>query len=193
MAKTTQQHGDFGEKIGGARKDLWQKRGLLSDDLEGMNDREADKYVRKEYIWKKPDYQAMIDGGLPVDVAYFIKTVRDSINTAPNYRLDNNSPERRLACQKRYIDTIREIKAAVEGVKTKAEAMAAFNCCLVEPGYYELGEPGISRSYYASPTAKAKDNPAISDALAKAMFFRGNGMESPICLHKFACALPPVW
>jgi hypothetical protein len=103
MTKTTRQHDDFGEKIGGARKDLWQKRGLYSDDLEGMNEREADKYVRKEYIWKKPDYQAMIDGGLPVDVAFLIKTVRDSINTSPNYRLNNKSPERRLACQKIYV------------------------------------------------------------------------------------------
>ncbi len=66
---------------------------------------------------------SMIDGGLPVDVAYFIKTVRDSINITPNYRLNNNSPERRLACQKRYIDTIREIQAAVEGVKTKEDVL----------------------------------------------------------------------
>ena len=66
------QHEDFGEKIGGAKKDLWKERGLLSGDLAAMNGREADKYVKKDNIWKKPDYGAMIDGGMPVDVAFFI-------------------------------------------------------------------------------------------------------------------------
>ena len=60
------QHGDFGEKIGGAKKDLWKDRGLYVDDLSGMNEREAEKFVRKDNIWKKPDYQAMLDDGSPV-------------------------------------------------------------------------------------------------------------------------------
>ena len=30
-------HEDFGEKIGGAKKDLWKDRGLYADDLEAMN------------------------------------------------------------------------------------------------------------------------------------------------------------
>lgn len=40
-------HEDFGEKIGGAKKDLWAARGLYVDDLLGMNEREAEKYVKK--------------------------------------------------------------------------------------------------------------------------------------------------
>ena len=47
-------HEDFGEKIGGAKKDLWAARGLYVDDLLGMNEREADKYVKKDNVWKKP-------------------------------------------------------------------------------------------------------------------------------------------
>ena len=27
---------DFGEKIGGARKDVWKERGLMIEDLDGM-------------------------------------------------------------------------------------------------------------------------------------------------------------
>ena len=53
------QHEDFGEKIGGAKKDLWKDRGLYVDDLGGMNEREAEKFVKKDNVWKKPDYQAM--------------------------------------------------------------------------------------------------------------------------------------
>ena len=32
-------HEDFGEKIGGAKKDLWSVRGLYTDDLDEMNER----------------------------------------------------------------------------------------------------------------------------------------------------------
>ena len=56
------QHEDFGEKIGGAKKDLWKDRGLYVNDLDDMNEREAEKFVKKDNIWKKPDYQAMCGG-----------------------------------------------------------------------------------------------------------------------------------
>ena len=35
----TQQHEDFGQKIGGAKKDLWSGRGLYTSDLAEMNER----------------------------------------------------------------------------------------------------------------------------------------------------------
>ena len=54
-------HEDFGEKIGGAKKDLWKDRGLYADDLEAMNEREAEKFVKKDNVWKKPDYAAMLE------------------------------------------------------------------------------------------------------------------------------------
>ena len=41
---------DFGKKIGGARKDMWKARGLILDDLDTMNDREAEKFVKKDNI-----------------------------------------------------------------------------------------------------------------------------------------------
>ena len=54
------QHTDFGEKIGGARKDVWQERGLNTDDLAAMTEREAEKYVTKQNVWPVPDYAAMV-------------------------------------------------------------------------------------------------------------------------------------
>lgn len=55
-------HEDFGEKIGGAKKDLWKDRGLYADDLEAMNEREAEKFVKKDNVWKKPDYSGFETG-----------------------------------------------------------------------------------------------------------------------------------
>jgi hypothetical protein len=164
-------HDDFGEKIGGAKKDLWRARGLLSDDLTGMNEREADKYVKKDNVWKKPDYQALVDSGIPADVVYYIKTVRDSVDAGPKYRYDDNTPEKRTARQMEYIDTVREIQSVIESVKTKADVLGAFDKCMVKSGYYEGLRPGTSGVYY-SATQKAWDNRAISDKLAKAILIR---------------------
>ena len=170
MAKPAQ-HDDFGVKIGGAKKDLWQQRGLLSGDLEDMNSREADKFVKKDNVWKKPDYQAMIEDGLPVDVAFFIKKVRDSLPASPQYYRADDTPEKRLARQKQYVDTVRLVQNTMEQVKTKADALNAFEKCMFANGYFERVKPGIS-SYYASPTEKGRENPAITDKLAKTLFVR---------------------
>lgn len=36
----------------GAKKDLWSVRGLYTDELNEMNEHEAEKYVKKDNIWK---------------------------------------------------------------------------------------------------------------------------------------------
>ena len=87
-------HEDFGEKIGGAKKDLWKDRGLYADDLEAMNEREAEKFVKKDNVWKKPDYNALLQSGVPVDILYFRKVVRDSLNASPRYLRSDDTPEK---------------------------------------------------------------------------------------------------
>ncbi len=173
---TIQKHDDFGAKIGGARKDLWRQRGLRADDLSEMNEREAEKYVKKDNIWKKNDYQAMIDNGIPFDVVYFIKTVRDSVKAVPFYLRTDDTPEKRLARQKQYIDTVREIQGMVEGVRTKADALKVFERHMVNgAGYFELRRPGVSGVSYAAATEKGRANPLITNELAHALLFRTEG------------------
>ncbi len=74
---------DFGEKIGGARKDLWAKRGLMLEDILVMNEAEQEKYINKNQVWPKPDYEEMKKDGLPIEVIYFCKKVRDSLPVNP--------------------------------------------------------------------------------------------------------------
>jgi len=173
MANPTQ-HSDFGEKIGGARKDLWQQRGLLSTDLSEMNSREADKYVKKDNIWKKPDYHAMIDGGTPVDVAFFIKTARDSLPASPVYVRGDESPEMRTKRQEQYIDTVREVQSVMEGVKTKADAMAAYARFCLDNGYLEQYATGMYGPRYKW-TEKGNSNPAVTSKLVNALHVSSDG------------------
>jgi len=119
----TVQHQDFGEKIGGAKKDLWNERGLYSYDLSAMNERETEKYVKKDNVWKKNDYQSMIDGGTPFDVVYFIKTVRDSLPAVPVFLRKDDTEEKRLEHQKQYIDTVRYNFEALKAEYTSAKEM----------------------------------------------------------------------
>ena len=119
-------HEDFGEKIGGAKKDLWKDRGLYADDLEAMNEREAEKFVKKDNVWKKPDYAAMLEEGIPLGVVYFIKKARDGLNASPQYYRTDDTPEKRTARQKEYIKTVRELQTVLSDVRTVEDAMRAY-------------------------------------------------------------------
>lgn len=157
-------HEDFGEKIGGARKDLWKNRGLYMDDLEVMNDREAEKFVKKDNIWKKPDYQSMHDNNIPLGVVYFVKKVRDSLNASPKYYYKDNTPEKRLARQKEYIETVRQLQAVMEDVSTVEDAMKACDRFMLENGYLTKGYGYGGRSNY-SVTEKGRENPTVTKKL----------------------------
>lgn len=110
---------DFGEKIGGARKDLWKQRGLMVDDLKEMNLGEKNKFATKNYIFPKPDYQKMVDEGLPVRTAYFIKTIRDAMPTKPVFSiLEDVTDELTEKKIEGYVAFISELKDALLKVKT---------------------------------------------------------------------------
>ena len=128
-------HEDFGEKIGGAKKDLWSVRGLYTDDLDEMNEREAEKYVKKDNIWKKPDYQAMLDDGVPIGVVYYIKKVRDAVPATPRYYRVYDSEDKYYQ-QKQYITTVRQLQEVMEKVRNVEDAKAAFVFPVSEPQKY---------------------------------------------------------
>lgn len=107
---------DFGEKIGGARKDIWATRGLLSSDLPELTDYEKKEYVNKNNIWRKPDYDAMLAEGRPREVIYFIKLVRDALPAKISIMTYSDlTPDEQYAA---YIDFIQEIKNLVSDIKS---------------------------------------------------------------------------
>lgn len=165
------QHEDFGEKIGGAKKDLWKDRGLYVDDLSGMNEREAEKFVKKDNVWKKPDYQAMLDEGVPLGVVYFIKKARDGLSASPQYYRRDDTPEKRLARQKEYIQTVRELQSVVSEVRTVEDAMKVYDRFFLENGYLEQVQGWGSGIHYRA-TEKGHENPVITNKLSNALMVR---------------------
>lgn len=118
---------DFGEKIGGAKKDLWKDRGLMVDDLIEMNDAEKSKLIKKNNIWKKPDYQGMVNNGIPVRVAYFIKLLRDSTPTKPVITYFDRSEESIKEKQEGYIEFVRKIRDYAMNLTTEDEIFNFYN------------------------------------------------------------------
>lgn len=74
---------DFGEKIGGARKDLWASRGLCESDLADMNEAEKLKYVKKDYIWPLPNAKKMVEDGLDPFIVFWQREARKKVHQKP--------------------------------------------------------------------------------------------------------------
>lgn len=140
---------DFGEKIGGARKDLWSLRGLDIDDMTGMNEAERKKYVKKDNVWKRPDYNKMMADGMSPRVAYFIKSVRDSLPTGPYIRR-TYGPEETQAAQENYISFIGKMRDAAMSLKEDKDIAGFFDRTIrtylhKDPGsYYAQVDPSVN-------------------------------------------------
>lgn len=85
---------DFGEKIWGARKDLWTSRGMLLEDLEGASFSEKQKYVTKTNVLPKLNYQSLKEEGLSRNVIYFYKLIIDSLPVKPALSIEGDTEEK---------------------------------------------------------------------------------------------------
>lgn len=108
---------DFGQKIGGARKDLWKERGLSVDDMENMTKQEIESYATKANVWPNADYAGMVEAGMPPEIAFLVKNIKDRIAVKPEIRRSATSEERD-DLTKRYVDTVKRIKEGLEKVRT---------------------------------------------------------------------------
>ena len=102
---------DFGEKIGGVRKDLSSGRSLTIEDIRSWNDIEKNQYLTKNNVWKTPNYQKMVDEGKPIDVVYYIKQIRDSLPSKPF-----NNKEK---YQNGYVEFVNNIKEKAMSLETR--------------------------------------------------------------------------
>ena len=124
---------DFGEKIGGARKNI---RGKLNrDDLARLNPAERVKLCRKDMVWPTPDYAALAAVGTGthhVDAVAVMKLIRDAIPTAPSgITARDFDTEETKTKQGDFIEFVRIIRAIcetrvtvgqiAEGLRTSAE------------------------------------------------------------------------
>ncbi len=118
---------DFGEKIGGAKKDLWKERGLSVEDLPFMNEAERSKLIKKDNIWKKPNYQEMVEQGLSTRVAYFIKMLRDATPTKPLFSYFDRDIEKIQEKQEQYIEFVKDLRDYAMKLSSQDEILTFYD------------------------------------------------------------------
>lgn len=108
---------DFGEKIGGARKDVWAARGLMLDDLMSMNSMERSKYAKKAYVWPVPNWEQMLSDGEDQGLLYWKNEMRKAFPANPYIRVSQKDDEEAIrAAQDAYVAFCAEYRAAVMAV-----------------------------------------------------------------------------
>ncbi len=80
---------DFGEKIGGAKKDLFGAKGTIDfSNIESWKPQERTAFIRKDNLFPKPNYQKMYESGIPKEVCWFVKNVWNSLPASPKLYTD---------------------------------------------------------------------------------------------------------
>ena len=106
---------DFGEKIGGARKDLYREGGISISSLDLMNEAEMKTLVRRDTVWPLPNAIKAVNSGLPPFVVYWAREVRKMTYGRPRVIAGKTIRE---MCE-RYITDLRKFRSMVEDVKTE--------------------------------------------------------------------------
>lgn len=152
---------DFGEKIGGARKDEWNKRGLRSSDIDTMNKREVEKHVKKENVWKRPNWvQAIADGG-DRGLLYAQNEIYKSLNTTPYIRSRYKATDEQIqTAAKLYAEEVASIQDLAVKAKTSTDFAKMGTTWLVENGYIQVND--IAGRNYVTYTDKYHNSPALS-------------------------------
>lgn len=154
---------DFGEKIGGAKKDLWKERNFLISDLDCLSDREAFKFCIKDKIWKKPDYKILCNDKTKL-VAFCIKKLRDALpaKVKPTSNEDKNKFNRKLFVE--FISLVRDISMQLE---SEEDIKEIFKKIFVDNGYYKNGW-----------TTKVYENVSIKNKFVRAAYRIPRSLEN---------------
>lgn len=135
---------DFGEKIGGARKDF-ATNSLKIEDLDNMNDMEATKTVVKKNIWKPLDYQQMRDSGYEAKPTQYIKLIKDGIPSTPKSGKEAHT---------NYINFVNDIKNIIENSNKDFISISSSLKKYVDDNFKTKNEFGFSWNEKAALYAK---------------------------------------
>ena len=98
---------DFGQKIGGARKD-YGKNPLCVTDLLLMNGNEKSTLVKRDNIFSKPDFKVLFNDGAEPSVLWYINQVRIRINPKPILYI--SYAEKEDEALNRYVESVSKVR-----------------------------------------------------------------------------------
>lgn len=153
---------DFGEKIGGARKDIWKLSGITAKDFAEMNELERETHVKKDNIWIKPNWEKLIADGTPQAVAYWQSKMRQSLPPKP--------PSASEDVQRNYVSVISRIRDKVMEAKDQYDIQRFYQGFLL-PEFTN----SKSTSYFVTVNPEASG--IVTDKVRKAAQLRYSRLE----------------
>jgi len=150
---------DFGSKIGGARKDL--KGSMRLEDLHGMTHLERVKYVRRDFVWPIPDFEALVAAGMTREAAVAIKEIRAACPKLPLLHSEDSETAFAERCE-RYATALNTLRT-IETAKTLSELGARF-CEAGTPLTALTGVVTVTRRDSGPPDAFLRAEQALSSA-----------------------------
>ena len=163
---------DFGEKIYGARKDLWGKYAEMMTRELPANIKE----ITLSKYFPEPNYEAAIEKGITVEQLAVVKALRDSIPVKPQY------PSRAA----RWVEGLKSARATANQVLNNPEMVQEFkrlNDVLEKAGTLDAVHGKIdfylSLGYPAFTKAKHYDLRSY-----RTYYFNGQHFEEPVRIYE---------
>ena len=155
---------DFGEKIGGAKKDLWSNTALMLSNFETLTDVERNKYCSKDYVWPRPDWVKLRNEGADQTVLYWQNEMRKAFPPKPlivSAKL--NDKEEICKAQAAYVKVCSEFRDAVMAVKTESEIASFYKDFILGQGY--VAEQTHNYSGYGGSRTTVSQEPKMAHCL----------------------------
>lgn len=152
---------DFGQKIGGARKD-YGKNPLCVTDLLLMNGNEKSTLVKRDNIFAKPDFKVLFNDGADPSVLWYINQVRIRINPKPVLYIAYAGKEDEALGQ--YVESVSKVRDKLLTLR-KEEDITKFKDWFFSEFYkdkstYYVAEKNIfDRSAFSAKTLRAVQFP----------------------------------
>jgi hypothetical protein len=131
MAKKIQ---DFGQKIGGARKDFYV-RGLNLSDVDDLNTAERIKNIKKDNIWPRYKPEQEIAAGIPQGIMYWRNEMRKAFPPTPSSFTDDDIVRNYVVILGDVADMVNSVTNEAEMIECQKEIR---NRYFVSTGYYRV-------------------------------------------------------
>lgn len=148
---------DFGEKIGGARKDLWKINGIQEEDLEELTQEERDHFVNRDMVWPLPNAKKLVEEGADPFIVYWQREIRRCIRKIPVIF----KGEDKYVIQKMYVRMANRIKEKTMSIIKESEFVDFYmtnNASFGDVNAYRHTVYGIAATQYNLGYMKYKMN-----------------------------------
>jgi hypothetical protein len=136
---------DFGQRIGGARKDLYLRVGIKSDEWATLEETEQARFAAKPFVWPALKREQLVEAGTDPLVAFAITLLQKALPLRPaNRHIDFEGRRRRTVWKDdvqpeslaRFVRVVSALRDRMATVRTQEDMRAALRDTLTHDDMY---------------------------------------------------------